>query len=85
MGKERIEIRLIPTLVLWILSFFFPFMFFAVLIKKAVKIKKRKCFLNSNDFKDQNVHSSYFNGYSEKRKKNISPAQKLSYSHDHMM
>ena len=60
-------------------------MFFAELIKKAVKIKMRRCFLNSNDFEDQNVHSSCFNAYSEKRKKNISPVQKLSYSHDHMM
>ena len=27
----------------------FPFTFFAELITKAVKIKKHKCFLNSND------------------------------------
>ena len=29
-------------------------MFFAELITKAVKIKKRKCFLNSNDFENKN-------------------------------
>ena len=73
MGWKRIEIRLIPTLILWILPFFFSFMFFAELIKKAVKIKKRKCFLNSNDFEDQNVHSSCFNGYSEKERKTFLP------------
>ena len=60
-------------------------MFFAELVKKAVKIKKRKWFLNSNDFDDQNEQNPCFNSYSEKRKKNIFPAQKSSYSPDYMM
>ena len=63
----------------------FPFMFFAELITKAVKIKKRKCFLNSNDFENKNESNPCFNSHSEKRKKNIFPAQNSSYSHDHMM
>ena len=58
---------------------------FAELITKAVKIKKRKCFLNSNDFEDKNERNPYFNSYSEKRKENVFPAQKLSFSHDHVM
>ena len=46
-------------------------MFFAELITKAVKNKKRKCFLNSNDFDNNNERNPCFNSYSEKRKKNI--------------
>ena len=51
----------------------FPFMFFAELITKAVKIKKRKCFLNSNDFDKKNEHSPCLNSYSEKRRKTFFP------------
>ena len=42
----------------------FPFMFFAELITKAVKIKKRKCFLNSNDLENKNKRNPCFNSYS---------------------
>ena len=52
------------------------------LITKAVKIKKRKCFLNSNDSEDENERNPCFNSYAEKRKKIISPTQNSSYSHD---
>ena len=68
MGLKRIRIRLTRTLSLWILLFSFHFMFFAELITKAVKIKKRKCFLNSNDFEDKNERNLCFNDYSEKKK-----------------
>ena len=58
---------------------------FAELITKAVKIKKRKCFLNSNEFENKNESNPCFNSHSEKRKKNSFPAQNSSYSHDHIM
>ena len=54
MSLKRIQIWLIPALSLWISPFSFPSMFFAELITKVVKIKKRKCFLNSNDFENKN-------------------------------
>ena len=85
MSLKRIQIWVIPALSLWISPFSFPSMFFAELITKVVKIKKRKCFLNSNDFENKNERKPCFNSYSEKRKKNIFPAEKLSYSHEHMM
>ena len=85
MGLKGIQIWLMPTLSLWISPFSFAFMFFAELIMKAIKIKKRKCFLNLNDFENKNERNRCFNSYSEKRKKNNFPAPKASYSHDHMM
>ena len=42
----------------------FPFTFFAELITKAVKIKKHKCFLNSNDLENKNKRNPCFNSYS---------------------
>lgn len=60
-------------------------MFFTELITKDVKIKKRKCFLNSNDFEDKDERDPYLKSYSEKRKKNIFPTQKSSYSHNLMV
>ena len=61
---------------------FFVSMLVVELITKAVKIKKRKCFLNSNDSEDENERNPCFNRYAEKRKKIISPTQNSSYSHD---
>ena len=58
-------------------------MFFAELITKAVKTKKRKCFLNSNDFEDKNERNPCFNSYSDKKKEKLT-AQTSSYSHDDM-
>ena len=66
-------------------TLFFSFFYFTGLIAKAVKIKKRKCFLNSNNFEDKNERNPCFNSYSEKRKENVFPAQKLSFSNDPMM
>ena len=67
MGLKRIQIRLIPTLSLWILNLFLS-SFFADLTTEAVKSKKCKSFLNSNDFED-NERNPCFNNYSEKKER----------------
>ena len=62
MGLKRIQIWLIPTFYLCILPIFFPFIFVFGLIKKAVKVKKRECFLNWNDLEDKSKRNPCFKG-----------------------
>ena len=85
MGWKRIQIQLIPTLSLWALPFFFPFMFVVELKTKAVKIKNFKCFVNSNYFEDKSKRNPCFNScnifcfnsYAEKKKKTFFPLKNL--------
>ena len=81
MGWKRIEIQLIPSS--WILPFLSPFMFFVELKTKAVKIKKRKCFLNSNDFENK-TNATPALIVTQRKEKKIS-LSKTFYSHDHTM
>ena len=81
MGWKRIQIQLIPSS--WILPFFSPFMFVVELRTKAVKIKKRKCFLNSNDFENKtNATPALIVTHRKEKKISLS---KTFYSHDHTM
>ena len=76
MGLKRIQIRLIPTLSLWILNLFLS-SFFADLTTEAVKSKKCKSFLNLNDFEDKNERNPCFKNYSEKKKGKHFPRTKI--------